>query len=257
MAEGVAVVIAFSLAASPFTASYHLVLLALPVAVLSARWTGRAQAGAVLLWAILGSPALPAFRSTPGALAPLAYARLFGIVALAVSVSWVFIDRRVLGRALALGVAAGILALRLEGGDESWSRIESARGYSMMRPYFCDARLRWLSPSADGRRLEPRGAGGDCAAAGPAPPAPREESVVSRFTEGSWNLYLRPGRDAPEIRLTHSPANEIDPVLAPDGCFVVFASDQGRGLGSTALYRIDLSPFIEGCARAGRAAVPR
>lgn len=257
LVEGVAVVIAFSLAASPFTASYHLVLLALPVAVLTARWTGGTAAGVVLLWAILGSWALAAFRSVSGVLAPLAYARLFGIVALALCLSWIFIDRRVLGRALALGVAAGVLALRLEGGDESWSRIESARGYSMMRPYFCGARLRWLSPSADGRRLEPRGDGDDCASTGPAPPAPRGQSVISRFTEGSWNLYLRPRTDAPELRLTHSPANEVDPVLAPDGCFVVFASDQGRGLGSTALYRIDLSPFIEGCARPGPAAVPR
>jgi hypothetical protein len=233
------------------------VLLTLPAAILAARSTGAARVGVVLFWAILGSSAMGAFRLASGVLAPLAYARLFVIVALAVGLSWAFTDRRVMGGALAVGIAAGILSLRFEGGDEAWPRIESAKGYSAMKPYFCGADLRWLSPSADGRRLESRGAGDDCGADGAFGKVTRGPSVVSRFTEGSWDLYLQPGAQRPEIRLTRSPANEIDPVLAPDGCSVVFASDQGRGLGSTALYRLDVSRFTGECAQPGLAGVRR
>jgi Tol biopolymer transport system component len=50
-------------------------------------------------------------------------------------------------------------------------------------------------------------------------------------------------------RLTFSDANEIDPAMTPDGCGVVFASDQGRGLGSSALYLMDFSRIIGGCDR--------
>lgn len=257
MVDGVAIVIAFSLAVSPFTASYHLVLLALPVAVLAARWPGGASIGVVLFWAVLGSSSFAGLRAAPGALAPLAYARLFGIVTLALGVSRVFIDRRVMGAALALGAAAGIGALRFEAGHESWPRIETARGYSMIKPYFCGRDLRWWSPSADGRRLESRGAGVDCAAPSAASAEGPEVGVVSRFDSGSWDLYLRVRPGPSEIRLTRSRANEIDPVLTPDGCGVVFASDQGRGLGSTALYRLDLPSFIEGCAGRAPAARPR
>lgn len=255
--DGVASVIAFALAASPFTASYHLVLLTLPVAVAVARRGGGAAMAVVLFWACLGSPAVNLLRPAFGMLAPLAYARVFGIVAIALAVSWAFIDRRILGAALAIGGAAGLLALRFESGNEAWPRIESARGYSMMKPYFCGSSLRWLTPSADGRRLESRGAGDDCATGDDTSAVRPGPGVVSRFSSGSWDLYLRGQAGRPEIRLTRSPANEIDPVLTPDGCGVVFASDQGRGLGSTALYRIDLSRFIEECAGPGPAGGPR
>jgi hypothetical protein len=126
----------------------------------------------------------------------------------------------------------------------------------MMSPHFCGASLRWLSPAADGRGLESHGSGEDCARDGAPPTALRGPGVVSRFTSGSWNLFLLdPGR--PDLQLTHSSANEIDPAISPDGCFVVFASDQGRGLGSTALYRLDLRPLIGRCGTPGPASGPR
>jgi len=255
-ADGIAIMIAFSLAASPFTASYHLVLLSVTVAVVARRFRGAALLVLVVGWAILGSSALSVLRPASGFLAPLAYARLFGVVAIALGASWGFLDRRSVGLALVVGLLAGIVAGGQEETNESWPRVERAKGYSMMRPYFCDTALRWLSPAADGRGLESRGDGEDCIPDHIMPPSWRGRSVVSRFTSGSWNLYLRePGR--PDVQLTHSRANEIDPAPSPDGCSVVFASDQGRGLGSTALYRLDLSSFIEGCARAGPASDPR
>lgn len=255
--DGVAVVVAFSLAASPFTASYHLVLLAVTVAALAARWPGARGAGALLFWAVLGSSAVNMFRAASGPLAPLAYARLFGLVTLALAASWPFINRRVVGLSLAVGAVAGVVALRSEGREEKWPRVETARGYSMMRPYFCGSTLRWLSPSADGRRLESRGGGEDCPTEGAPSKTRGGGRVVSLFADGSWDLYLEQRAGTPQIRLTRSRANEVDPVVAPDGCATVFASDQGRGLGSTALYRLDLAPFIEGCAGPGPVAVPR
>ena len=139
--------------------------------------------------------------------------------------------------------------------EENWPRVEEARGYSMTRPHFCGETLRWWSPSADGRRMESRGEGGPCVGARDAHPTNRV--VHSRFTDGSWNLFLRPATGAAEARITFSAANEVDPVLSPDGCAVVFASDQGRGLGSTALYRLDLSPFSGGCYAFFPRSVPR
>ncbi len=254
--DGIAVVVAFSLAASPFTASYHLVLLAVTVAAVVARWPDSRGMAALLFWAILGSSAANLFRAASGLLAPLAYARLFGIVALALAVSWPFIDRKVVGLSLTAGALAGIVALGSDGGEERWTMIETARGYSMMRPYFCGSNLRWLSPSADGHRLESRGEGEDCGSEGAASTTRGGGRVLSRFVDGSWDLYLQRA-NAPEIRLTRSRANEVDPAATPDGCGVVFASDQGRGLGSTALYRLDLAPFIEGCAGPGPVAGPR
>jgi len=255
--DGIAVVVAFSLAASPFTASYHLVLLAVTVAAVALRWPGARGIGALLFWAVLGSSAMNMFRAASGPLAPLAYARLFGIVAFALAASWPFINRRVVGLSLAAGAVAGVVALGSEGGEEAWPRVDSARGYSMMRPYFCGSTLRWLSPSKDGHRLESRGDGEDCATEGAPSKTRGGGRVLSRFADGSWDLFLQKRADTPEIRLTRSRANEVDPVVAPDGCGAVFASDQGRGLGSTALYRLDLAPIIEGCGGPGPVAVRR
>lgn len=126
----------------------------------------------------------------------------------------------------------------------------------MMKPYFCGPALHWLAPSADGRRLEPRGEGPDCPASSEAPMARDGARVSSRFAAGSWDLYLT-WPAGKEVRLTRSPANEIDPVMMPGGCGVVFASDQGRGLGSTALYRLDLEPFIAACGESVPDAGPR
>ena len=249
--DAVGIVIAFALAASPFVASYHLVLLVVPVVAVGRRLHGRALALWLLGWAVLGSSLMNTFREAEGALAPLAYIRFLGLLLLALAAARSFGNRRMLGLALALGVFAGLLALPWRWSYESWPRIESAHGYSMTRPYFCGQNLRWWSPSKDGRRLESFGNGSGCALR---PAAALGTTVTSRFTEGSWNLYLQTGGSSPiETRVSYGDANEIDPVLTPDGCAIVFASDQGRGLGSTALYRADVSPFIEGCEALGPA----
>lgn len=243
--------VAFALAASPFAASYHLVLLAIPALVLVARFEGRRRLSAIAVWLLLGSPIFGAIRAAAGEESVLAYARFAAILALAFWVAEPVLVRRDVAASALAGVVAGGLALGFEPRAETWPRVAEARGYSMTRPYFCGEDLRWMSPSASGRSMESRGTGEDCR-------SPRIDGlVVSRFSEGSWNLYWDPDEGAPPRRLTFSDANEVDPALAPDGCSVVFASDQGRGLGSTALYRLDISALNRDCDRARPGADPR
>ena len=207
--------------------------------------------GWLIFWAALGSPLMNIFREVTGPLTPLAYSRFFIITALAFVVARPFVSRAAAAPAAGLGLLAGVLAIGSAPRDEAWPRVVAASGYSMMNPHFCGENLRWFVPSSDGRGRESRGAGESCGHR----PAP--EAVTSRFADGSWNLYLQVASAAHSTRLTSSDANEIDPVMTPGGCEVVFASDQGRGLGSTALYRLDLSRFIAGCDTAARASDPR
>lgn len=253
--DGVAVVVALTLAASPFVASYHLVLLFLPVVAVAQRLTGGLLVLWLLAWAALGSPLLNVFRSADGILAPLAYGRFFALLALSLVVAWPWLSRSMLVPVTVIGSLVGLGAMSRPFHEERWPRVEAARGYSMTRPYFCGESLRWWSPSADGRRMESRGEGEACAVSRLAHPTGRE--VHSRFTNGSWNLFLRSATSVAERRITFSDANELDPVLSPDGCAVVFASDQGRGLGSTALYRVDLAPLVAGCGAFRSPSSPR
>lgn len=254
--DAVGVLVAFALAASPFAASYHLVLLAVPVAAMASRLEGRTLFGWLISWAALGSPLMNVFREATGVLTPLAYSRFFVITALAFVVARPFVSRSAAAPAVVLGLLGGVLAIGSAPRDEAWPRVVEATGYSMMNPHFCAENLRWYVPSSDGRGREGRGTGARCKLENGAEPVTR--TVTSHFTDGSWNLYLvdAAASDNP-IQLTSSDANEIDPVMAPGGCAVVFASDQGRGLGSTALYRLELSRFIAGCDTAARASDPR
>ncbi len=261
--DAVGIVTACALAASPFVASYHLVLLVVAALAVFTRLRGPAATQWLVAWALLGSSLINHFRETSGLLAPLAYLRFFGLVGFALTVAWPFLDRRAVSIAAVLGMSAGVVALSSGRREEIWPRIDSAQGYSMAHPYFCGESLRWMAPSKDGRSMESRGEGTDCGS-GPAlgkalagTESANGVTVASQFTAGSWNLYLRAGKPGEEeTRVTFSDANEVDPVLTPEGCAVVFASDQGRGLGSTALYRLDLSGLIAGCAEAERASTP-
>ncbi len=255
--DAVGITLGFAVAASPFAASYHLVLMAVPIAALVARTYGSGAAGIVVAWALIGSQAMTLFRSAPEPFALLGFLRFALLAGLAFVLARPCVSRGFASGAVIVGVVVGGIGLCPVGQTESWPRVDVARGYSMMTPYFCGEHLRWMSPSADGRRLESHGSGDDCTA-----PSVIEESssavIRSRFTEGSWNLYLSPGPSrVQETQITFSSANEVDPVLTPDGCGVVFASDQGRGLGSTALYRLNLSGLKDVCARSWPGAVPR
>lgn len=248
--DAVGAALAFAVAASPFAASYHLVLLTIPAFALVARLDGGSRLLAVSFWLLLGSPLLNLVRALAGEESVFAYARFGVILALALWMARPFVSRRSVMASAALGLLAGALAVLTAPRSEVWSRVEAARGYSMSAPRFCGDRLRWLSPSASGRGLESRGEGEDC---GARPTGP--ERVTARFRDGSWNLYWSPEDGGAFRQLTFSGANEYDPVLTPDGCSIIFASDQGRGLGSSALYRLDVSGLNRGCDTAARAVV--
>lgn len=244
--------IAFALAASPFAASYHLVLLTVPALALVERLRGAARLLSIAAWLVVGSPVFPILRAVAGGDWMLAYSRFVTIFGLALWIARPFLSRRDVTVSLACGVAIGVAALVWAPRTEAWESVPQARGYSMSRPYFCGDRLRWWSPSATGRRMESRGPGPDCDRGRLRGP------VTARFADHSWNLYWSDGDGSGEPRrLTFSDANEFDPVLSPDGCSVVFASDQGRGLGSSALYRLDLSGINRDCGRAAPVATPR
>ncbi len=246
LVDAVGLSLAFSLAASPFAASYHLVLLVVPVAAVAARLEGPSLAAWLVGWAALGSPLMNVFRDETGILMPLAYARFLILVALALLIARPYLQRFQAVAMVGVGALAGTLAasdVRLE---ETWPRVAEAKGYSMMNPHFCGADLRWFVPSRDGRGRESRGSGHDCGSIDH-DSLYGNAAVISRFTDGSWNLHLARASHGDPIQLTFSDANEVDPVFTPDGCGIVFASDQGRGLGSTALYRLDVSRFTTGC----------
>ncbi len=246
---------AFALAASPFVASYHLVLLAVPVAAVAGRLQGARLASWLCASAVTGSSLILAFRSAEGGLWFLAFARFFALLVLALVVVWPVLNRSMAAAVVAFGAIAGIAALPWGRNAEAWERIDVGSGYSAMRPHFCGEALRWWTPSTDGRSLATQGSGGPCV---PDIPTSREgTTVTSRFTEGSWNLYLQTAPDEGEVRLTYSDANEVDPVFSPSGCEVVFASDQGRGLGSLALYRLDVSALMATCEKSELFSAPR
>jgi hypothetical protein len=206
-------------------------------------------------WAAIGSPLMNAFRDSVGAFTPLAYSRFFVLTVVALLVARLYLHRFQIIPAVCLGMLAGGVAAGSASHEESWPRVMEARGYSVMKPHFCGVDLRWLAPTSDGRGLEKHGAGKDCGVESRS--ASGRAVVESRFAEGSYNLYLAGVAAGGPTRITFSDANEIDPTFTPDGCGIVFASDQGRGLGSTALYRLDASRFIAGCGGDAPAADPR
>jgi hypothetical protein len=123
----------------------------------------------------------------------------------------------------------GHLALRAAGdsdrdADERGSvRVDRRRGVLLATDR--DGRVRELAYGRFRRpRLSPDGA----------------RIALESWEEGSWDLrvVLRDGSGS--RRVTSDPANELEPAWSVDGASLLFASDRGRGLGSTAVYRIDL-----------------
>jgi hypothetical protein len=66
--------------------------------------------------------------------------------------------------------------------------------------------------------------------------------VYSRLHHGSWNLQLRDRLSGKTSPLTNEPCNSIQPSWEPDSRTLLFASDCGRAIGLTALYRRQVVP---------------
>lgn len=292
-----------ALAASPLTATYHFVLLAVPAALLLG---GLAPPGRVALLAlvafatsILPHSFLPLARGWSNL---LAYPRLAAVLVLVLWAGAPLLSPARVAVALLPALLAGAAARPPP--DAGWTRVREAGGYLAAAPAPCAGVLHWLSVDGDGwlavgpsgrRRLSgpflrcvdgalvthpralaaaPGALPGDADRLGDVevwvePPedpdrlrewrggvtrtlvagrvrGPRLSPDASRvayqvWRDGSWNVEVVSRATLEIVPLTRHPANEVEPAWLSESV-VVFASDQGRGLGSTALYVTSLPP---------------
>lgn len=66
--------------------------------------------------------------------------------------------------------------------------------------------------------------------------------AYARQSHGVWNLWLRNMQTAEETRITSADCNDVSPSWEADSKTLLFASDCGRALGLTALYRRRVLP---------------
>jgi hypothetical protein len=247
-------ILAATLAAAPLVQSYHLVLL-WPVALVAIRRPGLRGGAVVLLLGLAASPLAHAFFRVEGAWSPLRFIRALLLLAILFLMPTKARHRstriRFGAAALAASVAgtlSGAIGLSAKGVEERWPPTDPGPVYAQFAPMFCEGRLGFWTPAEDGRTLQisSRAPGFEaCRSARTENPRPAVSpdgswEIVSMFREGSWNLYLRE-RDAPSwMRVTFSDANETEPAWSPDGESVVFASDEGRGLGAPRLRKLTL-----------------
>ncbi len=228
-----------SLAASPLPSSYHMVLLALPVAILIAtggpwvRWTALALA------ALAGSPLVhygaPLAQGWGNLLAPV---RLIALLALLWTCARGVGSWRPRAIALAGGALAGLTALLAPSEDAGWRRVPEASSVIAAEPAACADGLSWLV--VDGERYRYRRADGTLVDDPPCAPAAASPDgtwrVYSEFGDGSWDVWARHLPTGRVVRVTRDPANEVEPAWAATGDAIVFASDRRRGLGATTLF---------------------
>ncbi len=258
-----------ALALAPGGATYHLVLVALPLALLASE-LGRASRDETLLAAVVGCAvplALPlaawARRFDGGWTTPLAYPRLWllaGLLALTV-VALVRRRERPPSRRLAASLAAVVLALgavaALRVAPRAW---DEATPVAVTAPELSGPdRTVMAQPEMEGSRLvfvaaNPASGSYDLFAPdrriGPSPfdeqrgaalsPDRRRLAFVA-VRDGNQDIWLRDLATGAERRLTSDSARDRDPCWE-DGSTIVFASDRGRGLGYTALYRVTVMP---------------
>jgi hypothetical protein len=138
-----------SLAVSPMTASYHLVLLAIPCAILLDGARGGPRAALVLgLLAFAGSSLPHAFNGLAHGWGNLvACPRLLALLALWALAAAPLLTARAAGTAVALALAAGAAAAALlprTPAPGQWHA--AARGVLLSEPVECGGRLRWIAP---------------------------------------------------------------------------------------------------------------
>ena len=66
--------------------------------------------------------------------------------------------------------------------------------------------------------------------------------AYGREEHGAWQLWVMNVQGGEQVRLTEADCNSIEPAWAPDSKNLVYATDCGRGLGYTALNRIQAVP---------------
>jgi len=66
--------------------------------------------------------------------------------------------------------------------------------------------------------------------------------AYSQLSSGNWNLWLHSLDTGKERRLTHAACNDIEPTWTADSRTLIYASDCGRALWLTALYKRRIFP---------------
>jgi len=241
-----------TLAASPLTASYHFVILVLPVAVLLAELPRPGPRAAVLgLLAFAGSPATHHFASLASGWGNLlAYPRLATVIALLILALAPLLGARRTVAAVLAGAAVAATAASSPA-EARWQRIEEARGYLCAEPVACPRGLAWVevAPTADrlavrhpggglergpGDTVAPRCGGGTLTFAraetgDPLAPRSADQDADSRAAvrvfvdRGSGELREAAGAGA-RVLYRGEPRR---PRLSPDGSWVAFQAWEG------------------------------
>lgn len=260
-----AAIVLATLASAPGGATYHMVIVALPVALLVGELQGSPDNRPLLVATAacavaLGLPLVAwARRFDGGWTTPLAYPRLWLLAAL-LAATLVMLARRadrlpsfraVLATAIVVAAFGGVAVVR-----------SGARPYDRAVPVEVTAAE--LSGPDRTVLAQPEMVGGELAFLGADPrtgvyeqftatrrlgPAPISESRDAALSpdrrwlaftaerDGNQDIWLRNLETGEERRLTFDPARDRDPCWE-DASHVAFASDRGRGLGYTTIYRI-------------------
>jgi hypothetical protein len=258
-------IVTAGLALAPGGATYHLVLLALPVALLAGELRARDSRGllaaAVLCAAALALPLPEWLRAFDGGWStPLAYPRLWLLVALA-AVAAVALARAavrapsptaVAAVCVAAVASAAVAGLRAEPEVYDAATPVAISAPELVgpdrtpqaRPRMRDGRLTFLAADPRTGRYElfspeAKLGPGDWETA-PQPAVSPDGRLTAFVSErgGSKDIWVRDAA-GDEWQVTRHPGIDADPCWEDDR-HIVFASDRGRGLAYTGLYRIEL-----------------
>ena len=65
----------------------------------------------------------------------------------------------------------------------------------------------------------------------------KSQIVFSSKRDGNWEIYMMDAKGESQIRLTHHPLNDLQPVWSPDGTRIAFVSN--RNGGNIQIYLMD------------------
>jgi hypothetical protein len=227
---------------SPSQASYHYVLLIPGVAMLASEPRKQVRAGAVICLALICSTALGiAGRLDSGWLSLLAFPRAYLVLGLWLCLMWRLQPRVPWPAIAAIAVFSAFGSyseMKRWHADEVDGAVMAApeqHGYVEVLPLFSSTGVEFKSLVASGwaaRSIARRGE----SASEELPE--RRWMVYSTFERGNWDVGIRDLRTGETRILTSSLANDVMPVVSPDGKEVYFASDRRRGYRFTAIYRM-------------------
>lgn len=229
---------------SPSQSSYHYVLLIPGVALLAAEPRKAVRAGAILGFALICSSTLGfASRLDSGWLSLFAFPRAYLVLALWLGLMWKIRPRVPWPAIAAIAVFSAFASYsemrrwRADDVDGAVMAAPEQHGYIEVGPRFNSTGVEFKSMVASGWAAHSIARAGENVAA---LPSGKRWMVYSTFERGNWDVAVRDLRTGETRILTSSLANDLMPVLSPDGREVFFASDRRRGYRFTAIFRMPL-----------------